>query len=86
MECKIGLALPDIRLDFINNIDPQFIDMMTVMRAEFIGMDNKLRIMGGLEAADKPGVARCMALARTHLETALQYGIKSLCIMGEVKE
>ncbi len=78
--------LPDIRLDFITNIDPQFIDMMTNLRKEMIALDSKLRVISSLQPAEREGVARCLSLARTNIETACQYGIKALCIMGEVKE
>ena len=79
--------LPDNQLAFITNIDPQFIDMMSQLRQEFIMLDSKLRVMSSLEPfKEREGVARCLSLARTKLEEALHYGIKSLCIMGEVKE
>lgn len=75
--------LPDIRLDFITNIDPQFIDMMTEVRKEFIALDAKLRVISSLEPAQREGAARCLSLARTNIEIACQYAIKSLCLMGE---
>lgn len=86
--------LPDNRLDFITNIDPQFIDMMIQLRQDFIMLDEKLRIFSSLEPFNqKEGVARCLSLSRTKLEEALtkleealHYGIKSLYIMGEVAE
>lgn len=78
--------LPDNRLDFMTGIDPQFIDMMSQLRQDFIMLDSKLRVMSSMEPAEREGVARCLSLARTKLEEALHYGIKSLCIMGEVKE
>jgi hypothetical protein len=77
--------LPDNRLDFITNIDPQFIDMMTELRKEFIALDSKLRVISSLEPGNKEGVARCLSLARSNIETACQYSIKALCLMGEVK-
>jgi len=78
--------LPDIRLDYITKIDQQFLDMMTELRKEFIALDSKLRIMSSLEPAEREGVARCLSLARTNIETACQYSIKALCLMGELKE
>lgn len=78
--------LPDNNLAFITKIDPQYIDMMTVLRQEFISIDEKFRMVSSLESAQKDGVYRCLSLARTKLEEALHYGIKSLCIMGEIKE
>lgn len=80
------MMLPDIRLDYITQIDQQFLDMMTEVRKEFIALDSKLRVISSLEPAEREGVARCLSLARTNIETACQYTIKSLCLMGEVKE
>jgi len=78
--------LPDIRLDYITKIDEQFLDMMTELRKEFIALDSKLRVMSSLQPAEREGVARCLSLARTNIETACQYSIKALCLMVEVKE
>lgn len=78
--------LPDNRLDFMTKIDAQFLDMMTELRKEFIALDSKLRVISSLEPAEREGVTRCLSLARTNIETACQYSIKALCLMGEVKE
>lgn len=78
--------LPSNHLSFITKIDPQFIDMMTQLRQDIIVLDAKLCAISGLGSAQRDGVNRCLSLARTKLEEALHYGIKSLCIMGEVKE
>ena len=75
--------LPDNRLDFITNIDPEFINMMTGARADFIKIDNNLRGLSSYTQAEREGVKRCLSLARTNIETAIQYTIKALCIMGE---
>jgi len=75
--------LPDIRLDFINKIKPVFIEMMTDVRVNFIGLDDILRQLSDMETAQREGVIRCLSIARENLETACQYTIKSLCIMGE---
>lgn len=77
--------LPDNRLDFISNIDPEFINMMTGARADFIKMDEELRKLSAQAMAGRDGVNRCISLARTNLEVALQYTIKALCLMGENK-
>lgn len=77
--------LQDNRLDFISNIEPFFIHMMTGARADFIKIDEQLRVLGAEEKAERIGVNRCLSLARTNLETALQYTIKALCLMGEIK-
>lgn len=77
--------LPDIRLDFIANIDPQFVDMMTSLRNQYMELDSKLRAISSLDAAKRDGVGRCLSIARTEIETALQYSIKALCLMGEIK-
>ena len=78
--------LPDNRLDFISNIHQDFINMMTTTRQQFINLDSTLQIFSSLSQAEKEGVNRCLSIARTHIETALQYTIKALCLMGEIKE
>lgn len=75
--------LPDNRLDFITSIEPEFINMMTGARADFIKMDDELRKLSDLTEAQRESVNRCISLARTNLEIALQYTIKALCLMGE---
>lgn len=80
---RMGLMAQDIRLDFITGIDDEFINMMTKARADFIKMDNELRALCDMPEAQKDGVQRCLSIARTHIETACQYAIKSLCLMGE---
>lgn len=77
--------LPDNRLDFISNIDPDYINMMTDLRKDFIALDARLRLLGTIESSKKDGVGRCLSIARTNIETACQYAIKSLCLMGEIK-
>jgi hypothetical protein len=80
------MMLTDIRLDSISNIDPQFIDMIKKFRDEMITIDAKLRAISSLNEANCEGVLRCLSLARTNIEMASKYGIKALCLMGEVKE
>lgn len=77
--------MQDIRLDFISNIDPEYITAMTTLRKEFIKLDNKLSQLGDIDDAKKDGVQRCLSIARTNIETALQYAIKALCLCGEIK-
>ena len=72
----------DIRLDFITKICPEAIERMTALRAEFIEIDKKLQQISDEMDGDSAGL-RSVSLARTHLETGLQYAIKSLCILGE---
>lgn len=76
----------DIRLDFINNINPMYVEKMTEIRKGFIAIDNLLQGMAD-EATSKndSAAARCVALARTANEQACQSTIKSLCILGEIK-
>lgn len=75
----------DIRLDFINNIDPKYIEKMTEIRKGFIGIDNLLKGMADEATAKKDlAASRTIALARTFNEQACQSTIKSLCILGEV--
>lgn len=77
--------LPDNRLDFITGIEPEFINMITGARADFIRMDNELRALSDMPEAQKDGVNRLISLARTNIETACMYTIKALCLMGENK-
>jgi hypothetical protein len=81
----VNEVLPDIRLDFISEIEQSHIDMMTKIRKQFILLDNELRTISTLKGADREGASRCLSIARTKIETACQYTIKSLCVMGEVK-
>lgn len=74
----------DNRLDFINDIDQNGIDLMTQVRKAYIHMDDVLRgfshnPINPLNAAAN----RTLALARTNLEISLQYAIKTLCIQYE---
>jgi hypothetical protein len=77
----------DIRLDFISNINPVYVEKMTEIRKGFIAVDDLLKGMA-MEASLKNNSAasRSVALARTANESACQSTIKSLCILGEVKE
>lgn len=77
----------DIRLDFISKIDPNYIDKMTNIRKGFIMMDELLASLAD-EAATKNNAAasRAIALSRTFNEQACQSAIKTLCLLGEVKE
>ena len=78
--------LPDNRLDFISNIEQDKIDFMSAIRRDFILLDEALRVLSATERAEREGVLRCISLARTNIETALQQTIKALCLMGEIKE
>lgn len=77
----------DIRLDFIQKIDPGYIEKMTDIRKGFIMMDSLLMSLADeAEARKLPAASRTIALARTANESACQSAIKSLCILGEIKE
>ena len=71
----------DIRLDFISDIDPAYIEQMSVMRAMFIEIDRVLKVMA--DETKDAATSRCIALARTYNEQACQSSIKSLCLLGE---
>ena len=76
----------DIRLDFITNIDPEHVAKMTQYRQLMIQIDELLQTFSAeAQKKDLPAADRCVSLARTHNEQTLMYGIKSLCILGEVK-
>ena len=77
--------MQDIRLDFITNINPEYITAMTTLRKQFIKLDEQLSQFGDIDDAKKDGVQRCLSIARTHIETACQYAIKALCLCGETK-
>jgi hypothetical protein len=76
----------DNRLDFINKIEPHFIDAMTAIRAKFIELDEELQRFEHYNNFSTSGAARTVAIARTNIEIACQYAIKSLCLCGEIKE
>jgi hypothetical protein len=78
--------LTDNRLDFISDIKPEYVDLMTHTRKEFIALDGLMVALSKDENFNRNNAARCVSLARTHIETALQYAIKSLCLMGEKKD
>jgi hypothetical protein len=74
------------RLDFITAIEPEGIALMTDVRQAYINLDEVLRhfTLNPNKALDPAG-NRTLALARTNLETSLQYAIKTLCLQYETK-
>jgi len=79
--------MPNIRLDFISNIEDVYVQRMKELRAMYIDLDLALSEIEEDQMFDKnPGAMRTISLARTHLETSLMYAIKSLCIIGEIKD
>ena len=73
----------DNRLDFISkfvNEDEAHHDMAT-LRNRFIDLDKSLMAIWKT-CGNLPG-QRAIALARTNLETSLQYAIKGLCLKHE---
>lgn len=75
----------DIRLDFIDKIQPGAIEKMTHLRQMFIELDGIICIQAD-KMKDNPAGQRAASLARTHLEISLQYAIKTLCLLGEIKD
>lgn len=75
----------DIRLDFIDNIKQEQLEQMTAIRKKFIALDEELKVIAD-SFEDNPAGARIVALARTNIEIACQFAIKSLCILGEINE
>ena len=74
-----------IRLDFITNIASEYTARMAELRAMYIELDMAICEIEDDEGFDHETAAlRTIALARTHLETSLQYAIKSLCLVGEI--
>jgi hypothetical protein len=79
-------VLPDNRLDFITNIHPDYIQKMTDTRAMFIALDELLRMQIKDDSTNKAEASRTASIARTHLEIACQFTIKTFCLLGEIKE
>lgn len=76
----------NIRLDFISNIHPQGIEHMTELREIYMRLDTLLVAHSNHQTRPLDGAGnRALALARTNLETSLQYGIKTLCLQYEIK-
>lgn len=76
----------DIRLDFMNKIKPEYLEMMTALRQKFIDIDEGLKLLADSAVEQNlPAAGRTVALARTANEQACQSAIKSLCILGEDK-
>ncbi len=76
----------DIRLDFISNIHPNYIEKMKTVRQMFIAIDDLLQICANdAQEQSLHAAARSIAIARSNNESACQNAIKSLCILGENK-
>lgn len=82
----------DIRLDYIEKISLEAVETMKCIRKDYIAMDKKLALMGDdafdlewLSKEQRQSIQRTVALARTNLEMSLQYAIKSLAQLGEIK-
>jgi hypothetical protein len=78
--------MQNIRLDFISNIENDYLTRMAELRAMYIDLDLAIQELEDDENFEhESGAMRTISLARTHLETSLQYAIKSLCLIGEIK-
>lgn len=77
--------MKDNRLDFINNIKKEYIQRMTEIRKKFIDLDKEIGLMEDDPNASAASL-RTIALARTNIEIACQFTIKSLCLLGENKD
>ena len=73
------------RLDFIKNIDEEAINAMKRARELYIELDNFLQDLEDMPEYSSSGAARTVSIARTNLEISLQFAIKSLCLVGEIK-
>lgn len=75
----------DNRLDFISSFEnnDEAVQEMSSIRAKLILIDEYLRTMAP-ESRDS-ALNRSIAMARTHIESALHYTIKSLCLKHEKK-
>jgi hypothetical protein len=75
----------DYRLDFITRIHPDGIELMSLIRKLYIELDYDLQEIQQKKPLSAAG-SRALVIARTHLETSLQYAIKTLCLQYEIKE
>jgi hypothetical protein len=78
--------MQNIRLDFIRNIEENAIEMMTDIRNEYLALDMSIQDFEEAYPEISNEAGRCISIARTNLETSLQYAIKALCLLGEIKE
>jgi len=76
-----------IRLDNIHNIKQENTERMHDLRMMFIDLDTVLQ-----EIEDESNVnmeleaTRVIELARTNLESCFMYAMKSICLIGEMRE
>lgn len=78
--------MQNIRLDFICNIEADYLKRMGELRAMYIDIDLAIQELEDDENfSHDSGAMRTISIARTHLETSLQYAIKSLCLIGEIQ-
>lgn len=75
------------RLDFISEFQNKelAINEMTLARNHFIDIDDRLRQMVDPKLQRDAQIGRQVALARTHIEEALEHTIKALCLIHEKK-
>jgi hypothetical protein len=73
----------DNRLDFIDKFKEGATEAMADLRKKYIALDDVLREL--IKEHSSVQFARVVSIARTYLETSLQYGIKSLCLKHEDK-
>jgi hypothetical protein len=72
------------RLDLIKCMTANAIPKMNEMREKFIALDEKIYEFWQVPCC--PEAQRAFAIARTHLETALMYTNKGICLKYEIKE
>lgn len=80
----------NIRLDFIAKFkdEDEAVNQMKETRNQFIELDLKLKSLVYLNPntiTPNEALLRSVSLARTNLEQALQYAIKSLCLLHEAE-
>ena len=74
----------DNRLDYIRNIEENCINKMTDLRGMYMALDSLIGSQGDLMKDNRAG-QRAVSLARANLEISLQFTIKALCLLGEIK-
>jgi hypothetical protein len=81
--------MQDIRLDYIEAVNSVARELMIDIRQKYIALDSSIAdfqdAFPNISNGRDPVAARAALIARTHLETSLQYAIKALCLCGEIK-
>ena len=75
----------DKRLDYISDFEEGAVEKMNSLRLSYIMLDSNLQNIVEQEEVSSAAL-RSLSIARTNLETSLQYAIKCLCLVNEIKK